>query len=49
MRPLTTTLTLGEVAKLLEVPPALIDALLDSGRILCHVKEGQTRIPLAQV
>lgn len=49
MRPLTTTLTPAEVANLLEVPPALVDALLDSGRILCHVKNGEARIPLAQL
>lgn len=49
MRPLTTTLTPAEVATLLDVPPALVDALLDSGRILCHVKGGQVRIPLTQL
>ena len=49
MRPLTTTLTPAEVADLLEVPTAVIDALLDSGRILCHVKNGEARMPLAQL
>ena len=49
MRPLTTTLTADEVATLLDIPPALVDALLDSGRILCHVKDGRARVPLAQL
>ena len=49
MRPLTTTFTPSEVANLLDVPPALVDALLDSGRILCHVKGGEARVPLAQL
>jgi len=49
VRPLTTTLTPAEVAILLDIPPALVDALLDSGRILCHVKGGQPRVPLAQL
>lgn len=49
MRPLTTTLTPAEVATLLDVPPAFVDALLDSGRVLCHVKGGEARVPLAQL
>lgn len=49
MRPLTSTLTPGEVAALLEISPAAVEALLDSGRILCHVKGGEPRIPLAQL
>lgn len=49
MRPLTSTLTLSEVAELLDLPPATVDALLDSGRVLCHVKGGEPRIPLAQL
>jgi hypothetical protein len=49
VRPLTTTLTPAEVATLLDVPPALVDALLDSGRVLCHVKGGEARVPLAQL
>jgi hypothetical protein len=49
VRPLTATLTPAEVADLLKVPPALVDALLDSGRILCHVKNGEARVPLAQL
>ena len=49
MRPLTTTLSRDEVATLLEIPSALVDALLDSGRILCHVQGGEVRVPLAQV
>jgi hypothetical protein len=49
VRPLTTTLTPAEVATLLDFPPSLVDALLDSGRILCHVKGGEVRVPLAQL
>ncbi|HEX6099242.1 MAG TPA: PilZ domain-containing protein [Thermoanaerobaculia bacterium] len=49
MRPLTTTLTPAEVATLLDFPPSLVDALLDSGRVLCHVKGGEVRVPLAQL
>lgn len=49
MRPLTSTLTPAEVAELLDLSPAAIDALLDSGRVLCHVKGGEPRIPLAQL
>ena len=49
MRPLTSTLTPREVATLLGVPPAVVTALLDSGRILCHVKDGEPRVPLAQL
>lgn len=49
MRPLTATLTPAEVATLLDIPPSLVDALLDSGCILCHVKNGEPRVPLAQL
>ena len=49
MRPLTSTLTPSEVAELLDLSPAAIDALLDTGRVLCHVKGGEPRIPLAQL
>lgn len=27
----------------------MIEALLDSGRVLCHVVRGEIRVPLAQV
>ena len=49
MRPLTSTLTPAAVADLLDLTPAAVEALLDSGRILCHVKGGEPRIPLAQL
>jgi hypothetical protein len=49
VRPLTSTLTAAEVAALLDLTPAAVEALLDSGRVLCHVKGGQPRIPLAQL
>ncbi|HYI10012.1 MAG TPA: PilZ domain-containing protein [Thermoanaerobaculia bacterium] len=49
MRPLTSSLTPAEVSELLDIPPELVDALLDSGRVLCHVRRGETRVPLAQL
>lgn len=49
MRPLTTSLTPAELADLLDVSPELVDALLDSGRVLCHVRRGEPRIPLEQL
>jgi len=49
VRPLTSTLTPSEVAELLDLSPSAVDALLDTGRILCHVKGGEPRIPLAQL
>ena len=49
MRPLTSTLTIPEAAALLDLPPSAVEALLDTGRVLCHVKGGEARIPLAQL
>ena len=49
MRPLTTSLTRDEITRLLGITPEVIDALLDSGQILCHVRRGETRIPLEQL
>lgn len=49
MRPLTATLTPAEVAALLDLTPATVEALLDSGRVLCHFKDGEPRIPLAEL
>jgi hypothetical protein len=37
------------VAALLGITPEAVDALLDTGRVLCHVKGGEPRIPLAQL
>lgn len=49
MRPLTSTLTIPEAAALLDISPAAVEALLDTGRVLCHMKGGEARIPLAQL
>jgi len=49
MRRLSTSITREELSELLDVPLDFVDALLDSGKVLCHVKGGQPRIPLAQL
>jgi Tfp pilus assembly protein PilZ len=49
MRPLSNSLTREELSELLDVSLDFVDALLDSGKVLCHVKGGQPRIPLAQL
>jgi hypothetical protein len=49
MRPLTSTLTREQLAERLDLSLELVDALLDSGRVLCHVTRGEVRVPLAQV
>lgn len=49
MRPLTRTLTPAEVAELFDLSPGVVDALLESGHVLCHMKGGEPRIPLAQL
>ena len=49
MRPLTSSVSREELSQLLNVPMDVIDALLDSGRVLCHVRGGQPRVPLAQL
>lgn len=49
MRPLTSSVSREELSELLNVPLDLVDALLDSGRVLCHVRGGEPRVPLAQL
>ncbi|HEX8619415.1 MAG TPA: PilZ domain-containing protein [Thermoanaerobaculia bacterium] len=49
MRPLTTSVSREELSDLLAVPLDVVDALLDSGRVLCHIRGGEPRIPLAQL
>ncbi|HYO77006.1 MAG TPA: PilZ domain-containing protein, partial [Thermoanaerobaculia bacterium] len=49
MRPLTSAFSREELSELLDVPLDFVDALLDSGRVLCHVKGGQPRVPLSQL
>lgn len=43
------SLSRSEVSRLLDLDPAVVDALIDSGRILCHVKRGEARIPVDQI
>lgn len=38
-----------DAARILEVDLSLVDALIESGRILCHVRKGEARIPLDQL
>ena len=49
MRPLTSSVSREELSELLNVPLDLVDSLLDSGRVLCHVRGGEPRVPLAQL
>jgi hypothetical protein len=49
MRPLTSSLPPAEVAELLDVSPRVVHALMDDGRLLCHVRGGEPRIPLEQL
>lgn len=46
---LTANLTPDEASRLLDLPSEFLDALLASGRVLCRVQGGQTRIPLEQL
>lgn len=46
MRP---SLSRAEVSRILEVDPAVVDSLIESGRLLCHVKSGEPRIPVDQL
>ena len=38
-----------EVARTLEIDLDLVDALIESGRILCHVRKGEARVPIDQL
>ena len=49
VRPLISTLTVAELSKLLGVSPGVVEALIEDGALLCQVKEGEARVPLAQV
>jgi hypothetical protein len=49
MRPLTSSVSRLELTRLLDVPEELVDALLDSGRVLCHFKKGEPYVPLEQL
>jgi hypothetical protein len=43
------SLSRSEVSQILSVDEAAVDALIESGRILCHVKRGEARIPIEQL
>ncbi|HEX9986590.1 MAG TPA: PilZ domain-containing protein [Thermoanaerobaculia bacterium] len=49
MRPLTSSFSRDELSLALEVSPEVIDALIQSGSVLCHVRDGEPRIPLDQL
>ena len=46
MRP---TLSRGEVGEILDLEPSVVDALIDSGRLLCHMNRGEARVPVDQL
>jgi hypothetical protein len=49
MHRLTVSLSREEVGRLLDVPPAVVDGLIDSGRILCQFRKGEPRVPLEEL
>lgn len=49
MHRLKHSLSTSEVSALLDLDPAVVDALIDSGRILCHNRRGEVRIPFEQL
>lgn len=49
MRDLESSLPLSRLSDALELPETVIDALVESGRILCRIHEGEILVPLAQV
>lgn len=49
MIPLTAALTRDEVARFLELSPDVVDALIRGGHLLCHLRDGQERVPLEQI
>ena len=49
MRPAIPSLSRTELGELLDVPLEVVDALLESGRLLCHLRGGEVRIPRPQV
>jgi hypothetical protein len=49
MRPLTSSFSRDELSRALDVSPEVIDALVQSGSVLCHVRDGEPRIPLDQL
>ena len=49
MRPLKSSFNREETTRLLGITPEVLDALLDSGQILCHFRRGEALIPLEQL
>lgn len=49
MRALTTALPATELSEMLGLPRSVIDTLIEQGALLCIVREGEARVPLAQV
>jgi hypothetical protein len=47
--PLQTSLSRQELANSLALAPPVIDALVASGALLCHVRDGRETIPMQQV
>lgn len=47
--PLQTSLSRHELANALALAPPVIDALVASGALLCHVRDGKESIPMQQV
>ena len=43
------SLTRDEVCRLFQLPPTVVDLLIDSGQLLCHVRGGEQRIPIEQL
>lgn len=45
----TASLTREEVSRILQFPPGVVDALIDEGLLLCHVRNDQARVPVEQL
>lgn len=43
------SLSRGELCVALGLPQQLVDELIDSGRVLCHVQRGEVRVPLSEI
>lgn len=43
------SLTRDEISNTFGLDRAVIDALIESGRVLCHLRDGEVRIPLSQL
>ena len=45
----TVSLTREEVSRILQFPLSVVDALIDEGLLLCHVRNGVPRVPAEQL